>query len=55
MRPIGTATPDTEISLEDFQEKAEEEGCVVITNDKGTFIGEPGTTTGQTRRSRLRS
>jgi hypothetical protein len=46
MRPQGTARPDKEISLEDFQEKAEAEGCVVIKNAKQIYIGEPGTTTG---------
>lgn len=41
-----TAKPETEISLDDFTEKAKEEGCVAFTNDKQFYVGEPGTSTG---------
>jgi hypothetical protein len=42
--PVGTMTakPATTISLADFIEKADKEGCNVFTNELGTFIGEPG-------------
>jgi hypothetical protein len=44
--PSQTATPSKTISLEDFADQAKEEGCIIVNNDKGTFIGEPGTSTG---------
>ena len=43
---MSTVAPDRAISLEDFIERAKEEGCIVVENNKGVFIGEPGTTTG---------
>lgn len=43
-----TATPETTIGLEDFMEKATEEGCVIIKKDKQIYIGEANSRTGLT-------